>query len=42
MEFIVTYKKGGRGYGVSLKNENKIALAIILFFLIFNFLNYKK
>ena len=28
--------------GLSLKDENKIALAIILFFLIFNFLQYEK
>ena len=42
MEFIVGHKKKGRGYGVSLKDGNKLALAIILFFLIFSFLNYKK
>ena len=39
---IYSTRKGRRGYGVSLKDENKIAVAIILIFLIFNFLNYKK
>ena len=33
---------GKGGYGVSLKDENEMALAKIFIFLIFNFLNYKK
>ena len=40
MEFIE--QEGGGRYGVRLKDENEMALAKILIFLNFNFLNHKK